>query len=35
MRVGDQEADATTVNALSMSRMFALTKDEAVNEVRV
>ena len=34
MRVGDQEADATMVNALSMSRMFSLTKDEAVNEVR-
>jgi serine/threonine-protein kinase HipA len=34
MRVGDQEADATMDNALSMSRMFSLTKDEAVNEVR-
>jgi serine/threonine-protein kinase HipA len=34
MRVGDQEADATLDNALSMSRMFSLTKDEAVNEVR-
>jgi serine/threonine-protein kinase HipA len=34
MRVGDQEADATMVNALSMSRMFSLTKDEAVEEVR-
>ncbi len=34
MRVGDQEADATMVNALSMSRMFSLTKDEAVKEVR-
>ncbi|HWM68106.1 MAG TPA: HipA domain-containing protein [Steroidobacteraceae bacterium] len=34
MRVGDQEADATMVNALSLSRMFSLTKDEAVNEVR-
>jgi serine/threonine-protein kinase HipA len=34
MRVGDQEADATMSNALSMSRMFSLAKDEAVNEVR-
>jgi serine/threonine-protein kinase HipA len=34
MRVGEQEADATMHNALSMSRMFSLTKDEAVNEVR-
>jgi serine/threonine-protein kinase HipA len=34
MRVGDQQADATMVNALSMSRMFSLTKDEAVAEVR-
>ena len=34
MRVGEQEADATISNALSMSRMFSLTKDEAVNEVR-
>jgi serine/threonine-protein kinase HipA len=34
MRVGDQEADATLDNALSMSRMFALTQDEAVNEMR-
>lgn len=34
MRVGDQEADATLVNALSMSRMFSLTRDQAVNEVR-
>jgi serine/threonine-protein kinase HipA len=34
MRVGEQEADATMYNALSMSRMFSLTKDEAVNEVR-
>jgi serine/threonine-protein kinase HipA len=34
MRVGDQEADATMVNALSMSRMFSLTKDEAVEQVR-
>jgi serine/threonine-protein kinase HipA len=34
MRVGDQQADATMVNALSMSRMFSLTKDEAVAQVR-
>jgi serine/threonine-protein kinase HipA len=34
MRVGDQEADATVVNALSMSRMFSLTRSQAVNEVR-
>jgi serine/threonine-protein kinase HipA len=34
MRVGDQEADATLVNALSMSRMFSLSKDEAVAEMR-
>jgi serine/threonine-protein kinase HipA len=34
MRVGDQEADATLVNALSMSRMFSLSKDEAVEEIR-
>jgi serine/threonine-protein kinase HipA len=34
MRVGDQEADSTLVNALSMSRMFSLTRDQAVSEVR-
>jgi len=34
MRVGDQEADATMVNALSLSRMFSLTKDEASTKVR-
>jgi len=34
MRVGDQEADSTLVNALSMSRMFSLTKDQAVDEVQ-
>jgi serine/threonine-protein kinase HipA len=33
MRVGEQEADATMVNALSMSRMFSLTKDEAIGEM--
>lgn len=34
MRVGDHEADSTLANALSMSRMFSLTKDQAANEVR-
>jgi serine/threonine-protein kinase HipA len=34
MRVGEQEADSTIVNALSMSLMFSLGKDEAVREVR-
>jgi serine/threonine-protein kinase HipA len=34
MRVGDQQADATLVNALSMSRMFSLTRTQAVDEVR-
>jgi serine/threonine-protein kinase HipA len=34
MRVGDQEADSTLVNALSMSRMFSLSKDEAIAEMR-
>jgi serine/threonine-protein kinase HipA len=34
MRVGEQEADATLANALSMSRMFSLSKDEAVEELR-
>jgi serine/threonine-protein kinase HipA len=34
MRVGDQQADATLVNALSMSRMFSLTRAQAVDEVR-
>jgi serine/threonine-protein kinase HipA len=34
MRVGDQEADATLSNALSMSRMFSLTRTQAVDEVR-
>ena len=35
MRVGEQEADATLANALSMSSMFALGKDDAVREARV
>ena len=34
MRVGDREADSTLDNALSMSRLFSLTKDEAVEEIR-
>jgi serine/threonine-protein kinase HipA len=34
MRVGDAEADATMVNAMSMSRLFSLTKDEAVKEMQ-
>jgi serine/threonine-protein kinase HipA len=35
MRVGEQEADSTIANALSMASMFALRKDDAVREVRV
>jgi serine/threonine-protein kinase HipA len=34
MRVGDDEADSTLTNALSMSRMFALEGDEPIDEVR-
>jgi serine/threonine-protein kinase HipA len=34
MRVGDQEADSTLSNALSMCRMFALTPKEAQQEVK-
>jgi serine/threonine-protein kinase HipA len=34
MRVGEQQADSTLANALSMSRMFALRKDDAVGEIR-
>ena len=33
MRVGEQAADSTLVNALSMSSLFALTSDEAAKEV--
>jgi serine/threonine-protein kinase HipA len=33
MRVGEQEADSTIANALSMSLMFSLGKDDAVREV--
>jgi len=32
MRVGEQEADSTIANALSMSLMFSLGKDDAVSE---
>jgi serine/threonine-protein kinase HipA len=32
MRVGEQEADSTLDNALSMSRMFGLERDEAIRE---
>ncbi|HYE40081.1 MAG TPA: HipA domain-containing protein, partial [Ramlibacter sp.] len=34
MRVGRDEADSTIDNALSMCAMFALKKNEAVNQVR-
>ena len=34
LRVGEDEADSTLANALSMSRMFALDRDAAVKEVR-
>jgi serine/threonine-protein kinase HipA len=34
MRVGEDEADATLANAMSMCTLFALKKDEAVREVR-
>jgi serine/threonine-protein kinase HipA len=32
MRVGDQEADSTVANALSLSQLYGLAKDEAVKE---
>lgn len=34
MRVGEQAADSSLDNALSLSRLFALRKDEAVREAR-
>jgi len=34
MRVGEEEADSTLANALSMARMFSLDKDDAVEEIR-
>jgi len=35
MRVGEQEADSTIANALSMSSMFGLVRNEAIEEIRV
>jgi serine/threonine-protein kinase HipA len=34
MRVGEDEADSTLANALSMAPMFSLDRDEAVGEAR-
>jgi serine/threonine-protein kinase HipA len=34
MRVGEQEADSTVANALSLSQMYGLAKDEAVKEAQ-
>jgi serine/threonine-protein kinase HipA len=34
MRVGEQEADSTVSNALSMSQMYSLAKNEAVKEAQ-
>jgi hypothetical protein len=34
LRVGEPEADSTLSNALSLSRLFALRRDEAIREVR-
>jgi serine/threonine-protein kinase HipA len=34
MRVGEQEADSTLDNALSMAPLFSLTREQAVREVR-
>jgi serine/threonine-protein kinase HipA len=34
MRVGEQEADSTVANALSMSPMYGLTKNQAVKEAQ-
>jgi serine/threonine-protein kinase HipA len=34
MRVGEREADSTIANALSMSQMYGLAKDEAVGEAK-
>ena len=34
MRVGEQEADSTVANALTMCQMFALRKDDAIREIR-
>ena len=35
MRVGEQEADSTLNNALSMSALFSLKRDDAIREVRL
>ena len=34
MRVGEDEADASLANALTMTRQFSLSRDEAIKEVR-
>jgi serine/threonine-protein kinase HipA len=34
MRVGEQEADSTVANALSMSAMYGLAKNEALKEAK-
>jgi serine/threonine-protein kinase HipA len=34
MRVGEQEADSTVVNALSLSEMYGLSKNEALKEAQ-
>lgn len=34
MRVGEEEADSTLANALSMAQLFALKKDAAIQQVR-
>jgi serine/threonine-protein kinase HipA len=34
MRVGDEQADSTLVNAMSMSSMFSLSQDEAAREIK-
>jgi serine/threonine-protein kinase HipA len=34
IRVGEQEADSTIANALSLSQMYGLTKNEAVKEAQ-
>jgi serine/threonine-protein kinase HipA len=34
MRVGEQEADSTLTNALSMSRLFELDRDDAIKELK-
>ncbi len=33
-RVGEQEADSTVTNALSLSEMYALAKDDAVKDAQ-